>query len=76
MSFLDSEPCDIHERKSRAYVSRLEIGSGDGYGYGGGVILTIGRFSVQLGEHPDAYGLALEIQRRWNDQSQDKEPTP
>ena len=50
----------------KAEVRFLPTYSGDGYGYGGGVILCIGRFAIPLGEHPDADKLALEIARRWN----------
>ncbi|HBQ33114.1 MAG TPA: hypothetical protein DD739_10560 [Ochrobactrum anthropi] len=50
----------------KAEVRFMPIHSGDGYGYGGGSVLCIGRFAIPFGEHPDAANLALEIARRWN----------
>jgi len=40
--------------------------SGDGYGYGGGAIVTIGDRSIQFGEGREAWQLAIEVARRWN----------
>jgi hypothetical protein len=53
-------------RKAQATVSRLPLGSGDGYGYGGGIILTIGDRSFVVGEASESYELADEIAKRWN----------
>lgn len=59
---------DIKETlESMASVSHAPIFSGDGYGYGGGAVLVIGCFAIQLGEHPFATKLAMEIAKRWND---------
>jgi len=33
-----------------ARVSKLPEHSGDGYGFGGGVVVTIGQISIMLGE--------------------------
>jgi hypothetical protein len=49
-----------------AVVSWLPFHSGDGYGWGGGVILTIGSHAIPIGEGPMANELAKEIARRWN----------
>ena len=49
-----------------ARVSKLPEHSGDGYGWGGGAIVTIGSVSIMLGDGPDAHQLAAEISRRWN----------
>jgi hypothetical protein len=50
----------------KAKVSHLPSHSGDGYGYGGGVVLTIGGQSILLGDADHAFALAQEIARRWN----------
>ena len=49
-----------------ARVSKLPEHSGDGYGWGGGAIVTIGHISIMLGDGPHAHQLAEEIARRWN----------
>lgn len=49
-----------------ARASKLPEHSGDGYGWGGGAIVTIGSVSIMLGEGPHAHQLAAEIARRWN----------
>jgi hypothetical protein len=51
-------------RKAKVHV--LPIHSGDGYGYGGGNILTIGEFAFPFGESPKAAEIAREIERLWN----------
>lgn len=50
----------------KATVSYLPHNSGDGYGWGGGVILTIGQFAIPLGEGRAASALAEEMAARWN----------
>ena len=60
------QKCDDFELNSVADVRKTPIFSGDGYAWGGAAVLTIGRFAIPLGEHPQALGLALEIARRWN----------
>ena len=50
----------------KALVSKLPEHSGDGYGWGGGTVVTIGRHSIMLGEGMPAHILAEEIARRWN----------
>ena len=47
-----------------AHLSFLPQGSGDGYGYGGGAIVSLGNRAVFLGEGNNA--LAQEIVDRWN----------
>jgi len=49
-----------------AIVSRMPSGSGDGYGYGGGIILTIGDRSLFIGEANFSKEFAEEIAERWN----------
>lgn len=51
---------------NKAAVRFLPQYSGDGYGYGGGAVLCIGRFAIQFGEHPDAGRLAEQIASIWN----------
>ncbi len=53
-------------RDKRAFVSRTPILSGDGYGYGGVWMLTIGDVSIVVGEESRDAWLADEIARRWN----------
>lgn len=53
-------------KDERATVSHLPSFSGDGYGCGGGSVLTIGGKSVLLGEGDAANELAWEIANRWN----------
>lgn len=52
--------------EARATVSRLPVGSGDGYGYGGGVVLTIGDRSIFIGETNYSVEFANEVAKRWN----------
>lgn len=52
--------------QEEARVSALPEHSGDGYGWGGGAIVTIGQRSIMLGEGREAHALAEEIARRWN----------
>lgn len=54
------------EREMKAEVRIMPQYSGDGYGYGGGAVLCIGRFAIPLGEHPEAMTLAHDIARAWN----------
>lgn len=49
-----------------ATVSFLPSHSGDGYGYGGGAVVTIGGLSIPVGEGDYAAAVAQEIARRWN----------
>lgn len=49
-----------------ASVSRLPWRSGDGYGWGGEVVLTIGLQSLLFGNDRADEALAREIARRWN----------
>lgn len=49
-----------------AIVSSLPSFSGDGYEYGGGVVLTIGDRTIQFGEGWIAQQLAREVADRWN----------
>ncbi len=55
---------DVSE--AMAVVSRLPIHNGDGYSYGGDVILTIGTRSISFGSECEAQILADEMARRWN----------
>lgn len=50
----------------RAHVSRLPWRDGDGYSYGGDVILTIGRRSFACGASKDDEAFAKEVAERWN----------
>jgi hypothetical protein len=50
----------------RAIFSTTPVFSGDGYGYGGAAVLTIGPLSVHLGETPIGMLLARELAARWN----------
>jgi hypothetical protein len=52
---------------SKAIVSHLPCGSGDGYGYGVCNVLTIGDASFLFGERNDS--LCVEVARRWNDEA-------
>ena len=56
----------MSERMMKAEVRIMPQYSGDGYGYGGGAVLCIGRFAIPLGEHPEAMTLAHDIARAWN----------
>lgn len=49
-----------------AIVSRLPYSNGDGYNYGGEVILTIGDQSFLIGAGTHTLPLAAEMARRWN----------
>lgn len=51
---------------AKAVVSYLPVYSGDGYGYGGGAVLTIGTVSVGLGESSQAAKVAKDMAHRWN----------
>lgn len=53
-------------KEEKAIVSHTPCFSGDGYGYGGSVVLTIGGASLLLGEGERANELAWEIANRWN----------
>lgn len=52
--------------KEEAHASKLPEHSGNGYGWGGGAVVTIGPYSIMLGEGMQAHLLAKEIARRWN----------
>jgi hypothetical protein len=45
----------------------LPYGSGDGYGYGGGAVLTVGDRAFLIGEGNDATKIAKELARLWNE---------
>lgn len=51
---------------TKAYVSQMPWRDGDGYSYGGEVILNIGDKALLIGSGRDARELADEIARRWN----------
>lgn len=53
-------------RAETAIKSCLPSHSGDGYGYGGGAVVTIGQFSILFGEGEPAHWLAQEVANRWN----------
>lgn len=53
-------------KNSKAIVSHLPVHSGDGYGYGGGAIVTIDGVSIPIGEGSKAHEIAEEIAERWN----------
>lgn len=54
--------------EAEARVATLPTHDGDGYSYGGGVLLIIGDCAIPLGARGDAEELAREIARRWNAQ--------
>jgi hypothetical protein len=60
----------------KAVVSNLPAFSGDGYGWGGGTVLTIGSRSIVFGEGQEANKLAVEIARRWNGSDEKSSPSP
>jgi hypothetical protein len=53
-------------KRARATVSRLAVFSGDGYGWGGGAVVTIDGMTILLGEGSYSHELAEEIAERWN----------
>lgn len=53
-----------------AFVSNLPVYSGDGYGYGGGTLLTIGTTTVPFGEGRKVNEIAYEMALRWNTHGQ------
>lgn len=55
----------------RATVSFLPYMTGDGYGWGGEAVLTIGDASIIIGDR----SLAEEIAERWNDVGATLEPS-
>lgn len=52
--------------KRIAKVSRMPWRNGDGYSWGGDVVLTIGDISLMLGSKNEDFSFALEMARRWN----------
>lgn len=54
-------------RLEEARVSYLPCHSGDGYGYGGGAVLTIGEMAIPMGEGFVAGKIAEEMAARWNE---------
>lgn len=52
--------------EAQATLSRLPFRDGDGYSYGGDVVVTIGDRSILLGPGGEAEELGAEIVRRWN----------
>ena len=57
------------EPKRTAAVSQLPVRDGDGYGFGGDIVLTIGSQSFLLG--PRDGELATELAKRWNEAEAD-----
>lgn len=49
-----------------ASVRYLPVHSGDGYDYGGGAILCVGRYAFPVGESLEAQAIAEEMAGRWN----------
>ena len=49
-----------------ATVGILPKHSGDGYGYGGGAVLTIGDRAILFGEDGYSAWFAMEVAKRWN----------
>jgi len=74
MSVNDAIDAVEDTKRSPARVTYLPSYSGDGYGYGGGVILSIGNHAIPLGEGYEATKLAEEIARRWNAMLEAKSP--
>jgi hypothetical protein len=66
----------INDGGHEAKISYLPIHSGDGYGFGGGVILTLDDLSFNFGEGPRAKKIAEEIVRRWNIANTASAPAP
>lgn len=58
---------DRAQINSRADVRFMPMFSGNGYEYGGGAVLTIGKIAIPVGEDPDARELAEQIAKIWND---------
>lgn len=56
----------MDETSAKAEVRISPQFSGDGYGYGGGAVLCIGRFAIPFGEHPEALFLAEQLADAWN----------
>lgn len=52
--------------EQEAHASCLPYHTGDGYGFGGGAVVTIGERSIVVGEGEGSLELAREIARRWN----------
>ncbi len=52
--------------KEEARVSQLPWRNGDGYSWGGEVILSIGGTALLVGSGNPDLRLAMEIARRWN----------
>jgi hypothetical protein len=52
--------------RPEARVSYLPYSTGDGYGYGGGAVLTIGGLALPIGENRDAAKVAERIAWLWN----------
>lgn len=65
---------DMHTPLRAAKVHVLPTHSGDGYGFGGGVVLTIGEFAFPFGEGRDAAAIAREIARLWNSSEGSEQP--
>lgn len=51
---------------AKAQASFLPAHTGDGYAFGGGALVVIGEFAIQVGEGVRERALAEEIARRWN----------
>ena len=73
---MDTEPLQKWEREKLealglddaiAFFGQLPSFSGDGYGYGGGAVVHIGKFIIEIGEGEHASALAKEIVNRWNE---------
>jgi hypothetical protein len=53
-----------------ASVSVMPTHIGDGYGWGGDVILSIGDRAINFGQDKIGEKLALEVAKRWNSANQ------
>lgn len=54
------------EQNRTARVARLPWRDGDGYSWGGEVILIIGETALQLGSSKEDFQLAMELASAWN----------
>lgn len=60
--------------RSKAIVSALPGHSGDGYSYGGSVILTIDTRSLMIGESREDYHFAMQLADAWNAYTEPADP--
>jgi len=66
----------VTEPKPEARLSHAPHFSGDGYGYGGGAIVTIGDKAILFGEGREHQQLAARIVRLWNANRDVPDPPP